>query len=141
MGRLLTAPAVASSGDYGHADQDRELLTPETKYLCLVHPPFFCIKREKEGKLWGLEPPDKLTQDFQSEIVKSGKFHQDVWDEVDFENRYTDHIESDNDAQQDIFTITAILNGSDVCLLCMEHTDKWCIRRLIREHLQETGQL
>lgn len=140
MGKLLTAPAHASTGDYGHSDQD-EMLCPDTKFLCLVHPPFVCVEPDSEGSLWGLKPPDSLIRDWNKEIISVEKYYPEVWEEVDYENRYREHLRTDSDAQSDMFTISATANGSDVCLLCQDEFYDFCIRRIVFEYMHDNGEL
>lgn len=63
--------------------------------------------------------------------------HNAAWEELDFEERYRDHLTSD-EAQAAMDDLVSLLQaGEDVALVCYENTDqKRCHRTILREELE-----
>ncbi|WP_226010958.1 DUF488 domain-containing protein [Halomicrobium salinisoli] len=92
-----------------------------------------------------LGPPPDLLEEFQAleeEFKVQGMCeegaHNGAWDEVDFEERYRAHLESEA-ARAEVEELLDLLDsGTDVALVCYENTDdKRCHRTALREHLEE----
>lgn len=134
---IKTAPLEQTYGDYGHADQEGLEITPDTVYFCLKHPPWMCMTLEEEGTLEGLEPPSKLTREWNKEIIDSTV--PKTWEKINYEERYRNHLENNEEAKNDLYRISTLSKHQDVCLICQDPFYQFCIRRIIYEYLQENG--
>ncbi len=92
-----------------------------------------------------LGPPRDLLDEFQAredEFKLQGMCdegaHNAAWEELDFEERYRDHLDADaaRAAVEDLCDL--LESGTDVALVCYENTDqKRCHRTALRDVLDE----
>ena len=77
------------------------------------------------------------------EMLKAGGMcdegaHNAAWEEVDFERRYREHLDTDPDARDAFDALAArVREGESVALVCFEGEKKACHRRLLAERLRE----
>lgn len=92
-----------------------------------------------------LGPPEALLDDVkraEEDLKMAGlcdeEAHNAAWDQVDFADRYREHLSSSADAADDVAALrTALENGTDVALVCYENTaKKRCHRTILREKLE-----
>ena len=92
-----------------------------------------------------LGPPTDLldevktrTEDFKIQGLCEEGAHNAAWDEVDFDRRYREHLETSEDAQRAMDDLlSAVEAGEDVVLVCFEAEKKQCHRHALREVLEE----
>lgn len=135
MPGLVTAPLQNSYTDFGHADQDGEVTDRDTVYFCLKHPPWMCMTLNSIGTLEGLEPPSKLTRDWNKTVIYNSI--PETWEEVDYEERYREHLRTNKKAGKDLRRVLTLSKHQDVCLICQDQFYQFCIRRIIYEYIQE----
>ena len=87
-----------------------------------------------------LGPPRDLLGEFQTrkeDLKRRGLCdegaHNSAWEELDFEERYREHLDAD-DARTAVAALADLLDdGTDVALVCYENTDsKRCHRTILR---------
>ncbi|WP_435124892.1 DUF488 family protein, N3 subclade [Halobaculum sp. D14] len=92
-----------------------------------------------------LAPPDDLLDDAQrteDDLKMAGmceeEAHNAAFEEVDFDDRYRDHLDSSPDAAAALSDLRAALDrDEDVALVCYENTaKKRCHRTTLREYLE-----
>ncbi|PSQ50240.1 hypothetical protein BRD15_02105, partial [Halobacteriales archaeon SW_6_65_15] len=87
-----------------------------------------------------LAPPDDLLSEFKTLADERDDLHHDeVWDEVDFGERYRDHLRSP-EARQAMGDLLEELESrdGDLWLVCYENTDeKRCHRTILKSVLRE----
>lgn len=137
MTDIVTAPLEQSYGDFGYADQEGEELDSKTVFFCLKHPPWVCPSLKAESTLKGLEPPRKLTRDWNKTIINNTV--PETWEKINYEERYRKHLETNKRARNDLYRISTLSKHQEVCLLCQDLFYQFCIRRIIYEYLQENG--
>lgn len=135
----MTASVHAGGSDYAHADQEGKVITEDTVILCIKHPPWVCLSPSAHTKLYGLEPPSSLTGEFNRKIIDNS--YEEVWEETNYEERYKSYLKNNTDAKSDLFTISALVESDDVCIVCQQVYDTYCTRRLVYEHMHESGRL
>jgi len=82
-----------------------------------------------------LGPPHSLLEQFkrQSEYLETEGLddagaHNTAWEDVDFEPRYREHLETNPDAQAALENLRKRLQaGEDLVLVCYENTEKVCV--------------
>ena len=92
-----------------------------------------------------LGPPDSLldeTKDRQSALKRRGlcdeEAHNAAWDEVDFESKYRDYLETTPEAKAAVDSLVdRIESGTDVTLVCFEGETKRCHRHLLLRELED----
>ena len=92
-----------------------------------------------------LGPSDDLLDEFQTRRDEFGLqgmcdegAHNAAWEELDFAERYRDHLDTD-EARAAISELSDLLDsGTDVALVCYENTDsKRCHRTILRDVLED----
>lgn len=144
MGDLITAHVSAARSDHGYADQDGKYIDPDTKFFCLKHPPFICVSSRAEDTLYGLEPPDSLVADWNREVAnKNGGADTipEVWEEINYEDRYKKHLEEDEEAGEDIFRLSVLTKHHDIAIICQDQYYQFCPRRIVYEYMSENGEI
>lgn len=77
-------------------------------------------------------------EELESEDVPDAEAHNRAMEEVDFADRYVEHIESDPDARDALADLESRLrDGESIVLVCYENTDeKRCHRTELRKRLR-----
>jgi uncharacterized protein YeaO (DUF488 family) len=91
-----------------------------------------------------LGPPAALLDAVQErrERLKTGGMcdegaHNAAWDEVEFERRYAEYLDSDGDARAAIESLAdRVARGESLALVCFEGPNKACHRRLLADRLR-----
>lgn len=91
-----------------------------------------------------LGPPDVLldeAKDRQEELQMAGMCetgaHNAAFEETDFETRYREYLEREDDAQAALETLRGrVRDGEDIALVCFEGEDKACHRHTLLEELR-----
>jgi len=86
-----------------------------------------------------LGPPESLlseTKERQETLQMQGlcdeEAHNAAWDETEFESRYRDHLETDEDASSAVERLAdRVESGESVALVCFEGESKRCHRRIL----------
>ena len=64
--------------------------------------------------------------------------HNAAFEEVDFDERYREHLETSEEAQEAIEDLlAAVEDGEDVVLVCFEAENKQCHRHALKDVLEE----
>lgn len=118
---------------HGHVDPGDEDLV-----VGVVRRPVYGIENYLDRNVPALAPPDDLLDEFKAMAdEREDLTHDEVWDEVDFTERYRDHLRS-SETQQAMDDLLAELEDRDVWLVCYENTDeKRCHRTILKEELRE----
>lgn len=104
---------------------------------CVMRWPPRYINLKKEGiiHLPGLSPPIKLLKAYQKK-EKSEK----NW--KSFVEKFVKHMQKDNQAAQDTFTVRYLLiKGTQIVLLCHEHADENCHRQILPHLILNEGEI
>ena len=65
--------------------------------------------------------------------------HDAAFEEVDFDARYQEHLQADDDAGAALAALRErVSDGEDVALVCFEADDKRCRRHALREVLLDS---
>lgn len=91
-----------------------------------------------------LGPPADLLDEFKErheDLKRQGLCdegaHNAAWEEIDYEARYHEHLETDPDARAALSDLVEIAAGGEpVVLVCYESDDKACHRHLVKEALE-----
>jgi hypothetical protein len=84
------------------------------------------------------EETEAAAERIESEGVDETPAHNLAWAETDFEERYREHVATDEDAQAELAALAERVEGGEtVALVCFEADDKRCHRHLLRELLAE----
>jgi uncharacterized protein YeaO (DUF488 family) len=86
-----------------------------------------------------LEQFKRQREDLEAEGLDDADAHNTAWDDVDFEPRYREHLETNPDAQSALEKLRKRLQaGEDLVLVCYENTEKKrCHRTILRDVLGE----
>jgi len=92
-----------------------------------------------------LGPPAELLDEFrdQRETLKAGGMcdegaHNAAWEEIDFERRYRERLDEDDEASAAFEALLARLgDGESLALVCFEGENKACHRRSLLERFHE----
>lgn len=123
---------------HGHVDPDDDLV------VGVVRRPTYGIGNYLDRNVPELAPPDDLLDEFKSRLDEADggdePTHDEVWDEVDFDERYRGHLETPG-AQRAMDDLLAELDDRDVWLVCYENTDdKRCHRTILKEVMEERAE-
>lgn len=131
---------------HGHATPDDSDLV-----VGVVRRPSYGIENHLDRNVPALAPPDDLLSEFKTvEGEREDLTHDEVWQAVEFGERYRDHLRTP-EAQQAMDDLLADLdsgggdgNGDatgDLWLVCYENTDeKRCHRTILQEILRERAK-
>lgn len=94
-----------------------------------------------------LGPPESLlaeTKERQEALQLRGLCdegaHNAAWEETDFETRYREYLDADEDARSALDALVErVRAGEDVALVCFEGEGKRCHRRLLRDRLADAA--
>jgi uncharacterized protein YeaO (DUF488 family) len=86
-----------------------------------------------------LEAFDERRESLESDGLSDAAAHDAAWDEVNFPDRYRDHLNASSEAAAAVDDLLDRLrSGEDLALVCYENTDeKRCHRTILREYLAE----
>ncbi|MCU4798791.1 DUF488 domain-containing protein [Halobacteria archaeon HArc-gm2] len=95
-----------------------------------------------------LGPPRDLLEEFQAreeEFKLDGMCdegaHNAAWEELDFEDRYCEYLETEEARSAVADLRETLADGTDVVLVCYENTDqKRCHRTILREELADARE-
>lgn len=118
---------------HGHVDPDDADLV-----VGVVRRPSYGIGTYLDRNVPALAPPDDLLDEFKARAdEREDLTHDEVWDAVNFGERYRDHLR-DPEPRQAMDDLLAELESRDVWLVCYENTDdKRCHRTILKEVLHE----
>ena len=120
---------------HGHATPDDDDLV-----VGVVRRPSYGIENYLDRNVPELAPPDDLLDEFRTlDDARDDLTHDEVWDEVDFGERYRDHLRTPQaqQAMDDLLEAFESRDG-DVWLVCYENTDeKRCHRTILKDLLRE----
>lgn len=117
-----------------------------TELVGVVRRPTRWFNPQVDENLQALGPPTELFEDFQDRrdaLVDDGldeaTAHNTAWDDVDYDDRYLDHLTTAPEAQAAVTDLLdRLADGRDVALVCYENTeDKRCHRTVLRRYLNE----
>lgn len=118
-------------------------LPPETRLVGVVRSPTSWFHGSVDENRPELGPPRELLDEFaeREEGLKLDGLcdegaHNAAWEELDFERRYRDHLDTDAARTEMDALLARLADGEDVALVCFENTDqKRCHRTILREKL------
>ena len=86
-----------------------------------------------------LEQIKRRAEELEADGLDDAEAHNTAWDDVDFERRYREHLNTDDDAQTAFEALhTRLLDGEGLVLVCYENTEtKRCHRTILREELAD----
>jgi uncharacterized protein YeaO (DUF488 family) len=131
--------------DTYHAALQHGHATPADEDLVVgvVRRPSYGIESYLDRNVPELAPPDDLLSEFKTLADERDDLHHDeVWDEVDFGERYRDHLRSP-EARQAMGDLLEELESrdGDLWLVCYENTDeKRCHRTILKSVLRERAE-
>ena len=132
MGYLMTAYHNAARSDVGEADQQGMKIKSDTAVYYIEQSPFITICSRGES-LYSLNPPRQLIEDW-NRVVPTDTI-PNAWEEIDFKERYIDHIEFSPDAQSALNTINLRLQMDNVAIVSGARTYPYCARRVLYEYM------
>ena len=126
---------------HGHVEPDDEDLV-----AAVVRRPVYGIENYVDRNVPALAPPDDLLSEFKeveneredgTDAEGDELTHDEVWDAVNFGERYRDHLRNP-EPRQAMDDLLAELERRDVWLVCYENTDeKRCHRTILKDVLRE----
>ncbi|WP_168216190.1 DUF488 domain-containing protein [Halorussus halobius] len=122
---------------HGHVDPDDSALV-----VGVVRRPSYGIGTYLDRNVPELATPDDLLDEFKSRLDEvggddDGPTHDEVWNEVDFGERYRDHLRNP-EPRRAMDDLLGELESRDVWLVCYENTDdKRCHRTILKAVLRE----
>lgn len=137
-GRVYDTYAAALQHDLVDLPEDAERLGVVRRPT----PWFYGVVDRNES---ALGPPAGLlaavkarTEDLLAEGLDDAAAHNRAMDEVDYDEGYLEHLETDSSAKAAVADLRGqLVSGEDVVLVCFENTDeKRCHRTLLRERLE-----
>ncbi|MFC7216335.1 DUF488 domain-containing protein [Saliphagus sp. GCM10025334] len=120
-------------------------LEPETTLVGVVRQPTSWFHAAVDENLPALGPPSTLLEDAKTaaeDLKMAGMCdegaHNASWEQVEFEDRYREHLETDLEAQEVLAELEGRLeDGESIALVCFENTGKKrCHRTVLREVLE-----
>ncbi|MFC7047320.1 DUF488 domain-containing protein [Halobacteriaceae archaeon GCM10025711] len=96
------------------------------------HPaPWFLDSVDRNVEALG--PPEKLLSAFKK--VEEAADAATAWESVSYESRYLAHLQEDASARHAADHLLERSQDRDVWLVCYEADERYCHRRLLRQHL------
>lgn len=116
---------------HGHDEPDEDDLV-----LAVVDEQMYGIQKYTDEWWPVLSPPTEALHEFKERADEIG--HNEAVDELDFSERYRNHVREDPDVQKAVGEVISELeSGRDVWLVCYENTDdKFCHRTVLREEIE-----
>lgn len=119
-------------------------LTGEERLVGVVRRPTPWFSGAIDENRPALGPPADLldevkarTEDFKMQGLCEEGAHNAAFDEVNFDDRYREYLEADEDAQAAMADlISGVEDGADVVLVCFEAENKQCHRHALKEVLE-----
>lgn len=136
MEDIVSAPKAAVRSDAGKTDEGGFVFSDTFKVFCIERDPFLIIPETKDGALEGLEPPYQLNKDWKDKLIKEGKTHEEAWKETNYSERYKDHLENSEDAQDAVFKVEMVIESNNVCITSPINIYNYSTRKIAKEFLQ-----
>ncbi len=134
----MTTETTGRLRDTYHAALQHEHVEPadDDLVLAVVDEQMYGIQKHTDEWWPVLSPPTEALHEFKDRADEIG--HNEAVDELDFDERYRNHVRRDKDVQKAIDSILSELDhGRDVWLVCYENTDdKFCHRTVLREEIE-----
>ncbi|WP_312908338.1 DUF488 domain-containing protein [Natronosalvus caseinilyticus] len=122
-------------------------LESETTLVGVVRQPTSWFHAAVDENLPALGPPSPLLEDAKTateDLKMAGMCdegaHNASWEQVEFEDRYREHLETESEAREALAELEGRLeDGESIALVCFENTGKKrCHRTVLREVLEAT---
>lgn len=141
MGDSATEATTGTLGETYHAALQHDLvsLSGDESFVGVVRRPTGWFKGSVDENYPELGPPDDLLDEFKDrheDLKVQGMCdegaHNAAWEELGFEERYREHIESSEVANAAIDDLVSrIQSGEDIMLVCFEDENKHCHRHVL----------
>lgn len=128
-----------SFGDFVEEDEEDDMGTT----IAVVTDPTGGIVEASDEFMPELGMPERELNNFRSvrsdlDIEDSTDCHNKAVDITDIDEKYEEHIETDEEAVESINEIAQrVKDGEDITFICFEKEPKWCHRHVLAERVRQ----
>lgn len=126
---------IAEADQKGKTIKSEDVFKGDTTVVSISHPPFVKMSWSADEVMDQLEPPKTIIRDWNRQIPE--KEIDDVWKDINYEERYREYLLTDSKADSAMFKLEMMLEGGDVVLGCTCRMYEYCPRRIVYEVLEE----